>query len=76
MDGSDQTAQWIDFKFADNVDHTQIYVWKKGIFVDFETVLPSKGLGSFERLLQILRNSETATPIHFKMPGLIPFVKW
>jgi hypothetical protein len=21
-DGSDQTAQWIDFKFADNVDHT------------------------------------------------------
>jgi hypothetical protein len=23
-DCSDQTAQWIDFKFADNVDHTQI----------------------------------------------------
>jgi hypothetical protein len=23
-DGSDQTAQWIDFKFADNVDHTPI----------------------------------------------------
>jgi hypothetical protein len=24
VDGSDQTAQWIDFKFADDVDHTQI----------------------------------------------------
>jgi hypothetical protein len=36
----------------------------------------TKGLGSFEGLLQIWWNSETATPIHFKMPGLIPCVKW
>jgi hypothetical protein len=24
MDGSDQAAQWIDFKFAHNVDHSPI----------------------------------------------------
>jgi hypothetical protein len=33
MDGSDQTAQWIDFKFADYVYLTPILVWKKQIFV-------------------------------------------
>jgi hypothetical protein len=43
--------------------------------VRFYYYIYPKELGSFEGLLQIRRNSETATPIHFKMTGLIPCVK-
>jgi hypothetical protein len=35
-DGSDQTAQWIDFKFADNVDHTPNLGLKAANFRDFK----------------------------------------
>jgi hypothetical protein len=42
----------------------------------FPENLSQKGDGQFEGLLQNRQNSETATPIHFKIPGLIHFVKW
>jgi hypothetical protein len=46
MDGSDQTAQWIDFKFADNVDHTPIY----NVGLNEENIRFSSNLDAFCRL--------------------------